>query len=259
MPGRISMLLALILSAQSPLDLGKAAMDAHDPTSAITHFESVDTREGRAWLAVALMMESRSPSDQYVERAFDAAARARAERPERLQSRADLAAALGPDEIVVATLVAEKHAYAWAFDRNGLVGYPLPSPADIAAAVERVNAYLAQEDDAGAQRIADELMPALLGPVLERMPSITRVIFVMDGSLQRLPVERLLAGRPEPALNGLAVSRVDDESQLEEMARTPPARPRSSSSMMIAIAVVAAIAILAAAIVIARRRRSSVA
>ncbi len=95
--------------------------------------------------------------------------------------------------MVVAFLVGDRHAHAWAFDRDTLVGYPLPPPAEIATAVERINAYVAQQDRAGVQRIADDLMPALLGPVMDRLPTLTRVIFVMDGPLRQLSIGELPA------------------------------------------------------------------
>src|SRR5215213_10067990 len=105
MPGRASVRLVVFLSSASfalaqsitqpsQFQLGKAAIDAHDPAAAIAHFEQDESNAGRTWLAVALMMESRSASDRYVERAFDAATRVRADQNERVRSRADLAAAL---------------------------------------------------------------------------------------------------------------------------------------------------------------------
>jgi hypothetical protein len=243
----------------SQFQLGKAAMDAHDPAAAIAHFEKADGKEARAWLAVALMMESRAPSDRYVERAFDAAARARADQPEHVRSRADLAAALRPGEMVVTFLVGESHAYAWAFDRETLIGYPLPSSAEINTAVERINAYAAQNDRAGVDRIADDLMPALLGPVLDRIPALTRVIFVMDGPLRQLSIGELRVGDGKSNLaQRLPVSTVDDGSLFEAISRAPSQRQLQSAWPM-AMKVAGAIIILLVAGVAVLRWRSSIA
>lgn len=263
MPGRASLLFVLLLaitaSAQpvtgrSHFQLGRAAMDAHDPAAAIAHFEQADGKDARAWLAVALMMESRSPSDRYVERAFDAAARARADQPARVRSHAELAAALRAGEMVVAFLVGDSHAYGWALDRDTLVGYPLPPSAEIAAAVERVNAYVAQQDRAGVQRIAEDLLPTLLGPVLERIPALTRVIFVMDGPLRQLSIGELPIGQGASILGQrLAVSTVDDGSLLEEIGRTPPPPQRRPWPLL---ALLAGGAIVLALVSLLTRRRS---
>jgi hypothetical protein len=242
----------------TPFQRGKAAMDAHDPTSAIAHFEQVDTREGRAWLAVALMMEARSPSDQFVERAFDSAARARTDRPKRVRPRKDLAAALRPGEMVVTFLVGDTHAYAWAFDRETLIGYPLPPPAEIVTAVERVNGYIAKKDPAGVARVAEDLVPALLGPVIDRMAALSRVIFVMDGPLRRLPIGELpIADGASTLSQRMAVSTVEDDSLFDEIARTAPSLTKLGWPTG-ALAAIVAIGLLVVAVV-ALRRRSSVA
>jgi hypothetical protein len=273
MPGRGGILFVLLfVTAGSALaqpateptqfQLGRAAMDAHDPAAAIGHFEQVSGKEARAWLAVALMMESHSPSDRYVERAFDAATQARTDQANgRVPSRAELAAALRPGDMVITFLVGESHAYAWAFDRHTLIGYRLPPPAQIATAVERVNAYVAQKDRAGVQRIADDLMPALLGPVLDRIPALTRVIFVMDGPLRQVSIGELPTGEGPSSLGQrLAVSIVDDGSLFDEIGRAP-AKPPSQPAwpMTVLVAAASVIGILLVAGVAGLRRRSSIA
>ena len=184
----------------TPFESGRAALAAHDPAKAIAQFEQVATREGQEWLAVALMMESRSPSDQYVERAFEAAGRARIDQPQPARTRKDLAASLRPDDMVIALLVGETYAYAWAFDRNALVGDPLPPSADIATAAAGAHAYIEAKDQAGIQRIAEQLMPAILGPVEERLSKLKRVIFVTDGPLQGGPITELARSEFPPGI-----------------------------------------------------------
>jgi hypothetical protein len=163
--------------------------------------------------------------------------------------------------MVVTFLVGESHAYAWAFDRDTLIGYPLPPSAEIATAVERINAYAAQNDRAGVERIADDLMPALLGPVLDRIPALTRVIFVMDGPLRQLSIGELPLG------DGNRASHSDCRSQPLTMARCSrksaehrQSRSRSrlgrwpskvAGAIIIGILLVAGVAVL--------RRRSSIA
>ncbi|HEX8029328.1 MAG TPA: CHAT domain-containing protein, partial [Vicinamibacterales bacterium] len=173
---------------------GRDALAAHDPTSAVAHLTLVDTREAAEWLSVALMMESRSASDQFVERAFAAAGRARAAQPGQIRPRADVVAALQPGDMVLVFLVGEAYTYAWAFDRDGFVGYQLPPPTEIASAVDRARAYSDQGDREGLQRIAEDLMPALLGPVADRLPQLKRLIVVLDGPLQKFPIGALPAG-----------------------------------------------------------------
>ena len=135
-------------------ELGKAAMVRAIPPQRSRISSRPTARKASAWLAVALMMESRSPSDRYVERAFAPRRKPGLISLSAYERRADLAAALHPGDMVITFLVGERHAYAWAFDRHTLIGYPLPPSAEIAAAVERVNAYVAQKDRAGVQRIA---------------------------------------------------------------------------------------------------------
>lgn len=260
MPGTASLLLILLLGITDHYQLGRAAMEAHDPAAAIAHFEQVDTQAGRAWLAVALMMESRSPSDRYVERAFEAAARSRSEHPEQVRSHAEIAKAIRPGEMVITFLVVEGYAYAWALDHDTLVGYPLPPPAQLTPAIDQVKVYVAQKDQAGVQRVAEDFVPALLGPSLDRLPSLTRVIFVMDNSMRQLPIGELPVGDDQARMSEkLAVSIVTDNALLDELARTPPAptaRTAIWSRGMIAGFVVALL-LIAGAVVL--RRRSSVA
>jgi hypothetical protein len=205
-----------VAEASTPFELGRAAMAAHDPAPAIANFEQVDSREGREWLAVALMMESRSPSDQYVERAFEAAERSRVDRPEQARSRANLAASLAPGEMVIAFLIADTHSYAWALDHDALVGFPLPPPADLSASVAGVRAYLERNDPEGVARIAEQLLPALLGPVEERLPTVNRLILVMDGPLRQLSMSEL--GR-SAFPRGLVIATADYASLTDAIVR----------------------------------------
>jgi hypothetical protein len=233
-------------SEPSQFELGRAALQ-RDPAAAIAHFEQVPTREGREWLAVALMMESRSPSDAFVERAFDAAARSRISEPNRFHPRQEIAATLRPGDLVVAFLVGETAAYAWAFDRDAFLGYQLPPPADLAVSVDRARAYADQHDGDGEKRIADDLLPALFGPALDRLPQLQRVIVVMDGPLQRLPQQILDAN------DGSAVIVVSDYAGLQDaIARPTPQRPRTTPRLAI---VIGALAIAAAALLVSLRAR----
>lgn len=236
------------------LKLGRAAMDAHDPAKAIRHFEQADTREGREWLAVALMMESRSASDRYVERAFDAAMRARAAQPSRPPSRAELAAALRPGEMVIAVLTGETSAWAWAFDHDAFVGYPLPSPAEIATDATRIEAYLASGDREGVARIADDLMPALLGPALGRLPQLKRLIFEVDGPLRGIPLGALPAAGDAPLEQQLAVAMAADGALLDAINAESHAEAASfrqpRPAVMVAIAIT--IGLIAVAVFVRR-------
>ena len=236
-------------AAVDPLGLGKAALDAHDPTAAIAHFERAEGKQARAWLAVALMMESRAPSDPYVERAYDAAVRARADRSDGFRSRAELAAALRPGEMVITYLFTESHAYGWAFDRDTMVGYPLPRPREMATVIERLNAYRAGRDRAGVGRVADELVPALLGPVLDRKSSPTRLVVVPDGPMRDLPLAELFSAFGMD----LPVSTTDDAGLLEEIRRTPPRQSRRLMPVLIA-AGIAGIVLLALVSRLTKRR-----
>jgi hypothetical protein len=203
------------------------------------------------------MMESRSPSDQYVERAFEAATRARIDQPEPARNRKDLAASLRPDDMVIAFLVGDTYAYAWAFDRDAFVGYPLPPSADLAIAGAGARAYLEGNDQAGIQRIAEQLMPAILGPVEERLSKLKRVIFVTDGPLQDTLITEL-ARSEFPA--GIAVVTADYGSLSDTLTRTqsePDGSARAPQFRLLAVGSILA-ALLIAGIIVMRRRRASV-
>jgi hypothetical protein len=253
---------APFLSAQrvdqhtTPFDLGRAALDAHDPATAIAQFEQVATPQGHEWLAVALMMESRSPSDSYVERAFESAQQARLDQPERMRSRTSLAATLRPGDIVITFLVGETHAYAWAFDREVFVGYPLPPSAELATAIAGARGYMDNNDEAGVQRIAEQLMPALLGPVEERLAALNRVVFVTDGPLQSLSVAALAqAAMP----SRVTVLTTDYSSLFETLTRLPSEphrRPGVLNRLLIAASILTALFVVA--LVVVRSRRTSV-
>jgi hypothetical protein len=176
-----------------------------------------------------------------------------------VRPRAELAAALRPGDLVVTFLVAENHAYAWAFDRDTFLGYPLPPPQEIAVAVERINAYVAKNDRGGVQRIATDLMPALLGPVADRLAALSRVIFVMDGPLRRLSIAALPVDDETSTLGErVAVATVDDRSLIEEIAR-PSRRDNEQISSLDAMLVAGAIVLIIVAGITALKRRSSIA
>jgi hypothetical protein len=159
--------------------------------------------------------------------------------------------------MVIALLVGETYAYAWAFDRDAFVGYPLPPSADIATAAAGARAYVEGKDQAGIQRIAEQLMPALLGPVDERLPKLRRVIFVTDGPLQRVPITEL-ARSEFPA--GIAVVTADYETLSDTLIRTqsqPDGNTRAPQFRLLAISSIVAI-LLIAGIIVFRRRRTSI-
>lgn len=250
----------LDLVAQAQHGLGRAALAAHDPAAAIRHFQQADTREARAWLAVALMMESRSASDQYVERAFDAMLRARTNRPSPPSSRAQLAAAVRPGEAVIAFLIGETSAWAWAFDRDTFIAYPLPAPPEIATAVARVRAYTESGDREGVQRIADDLVPALLGPALGQLPKLRRLIFVVDGPLRDLPIGALPTGEDHsPLQQQIAVTVVEHDAVLDAITAEPAppaARDASWRTRPLVMAAIAVGILLVAGVSRLARRRS---
>jgi hypothetical protein len=230
----------------SPLESGRAALAGHDPTSAITYFSQVDSPEGREWLAVALMMESRSPSDAYVERAYEAARRSRVAPPEPTESRAAIAQSLQPGDMVIAFMVGAAHAYGWAFDRDAFVGYPLPSPAEIAAAVERAGAYIARQDRDGLTRITVDFIPALLGPATQRLPAVTRLILVADGPLRQLPFADL-------NIDGVDEIQTADFASLSQVIARPRSAPGGRLPIVpVAIGVVVTILLVAGGVALRR-------
>jgi hypothetical protein len=256
--GLVGPVFAQASSDAEQLRLGRAAMAAHDPTAAIRHFEQADSPAAREWLAVALMMESRAPSDQYVERAFATAMRARAPQGARVPDRAGLAATVRPGELVIAFLIGESHAYAWAFDRDAFVGYQLPAPAEITTAAARARAYIEAGDRTGVQRIAEDLVPALLGPALQHVPELRRLIFVVDGPLRDLAIGELPAGDDQlPLQQQLAVSVVEPGGLADAIrAESPPPSARTPSWQVrsIVIGAVAVTILLIAGIALFRRR-----
>lgn len=233
--------------------LGRAALAAHNPAAAIRHLEKSQAKDARQWLAVALMMESRGPSDEYVERAFTVAESTRLDHVADARSPAEIAAALRPGETVIAFLIGEQHAYAWAFDRDALIGYPLPSPSAIGEAVDRARAYADQKNREGLRRIADDLTPALLGPVTGRLPGVTRLIFVPDDRLRRLP----FADLPFAGSEHVAISIIDN-GPLTPAAIRDAAQHRQTGGRSIVTLTAGAGLLLAAAAGVSRlaKRRS---
>lgn len=221
--------------ALTEMQLGRAAID-RDPAAAIAHFEKVDTPEGHAWLAVALMMESRAASDGHVERAFEAAARSRVTDPSQFHTRKQIASALKPGDLVIAYFVGETAAYAWAFDRDAFVGYQLPPPSELAVSVDRARGYVEQHDEDGQKRIADDLLPQLLGPAMDSLDKLDRVIVVMDGPLQRLPPQFLDAHGARAV-----VVPTDYASIMDTIARPVPPRARRGPGLVGYIIAIAAI------------------
>lgn len=228
---------------KAQLGLGRAALVNHDPEGAIPHLEAaastieqlrttVPAQELRAaylarrveaheWLAASLMLLSRSPTDQFIEDAFNVAERARvraladlmaearsrrrpgqpAAPPPRALRRAEVAARLGPGEALLEYLVGEQDAFGWLLTRNELIGFRLPAPRELDADVRTALALIAADDRAALRQLGDRITPALLGPALSRLAGIRRLIIVPDGSLQRLPFAALpIPGRTESYL-----------------------------------------------------------
>ncbi|MEP6782142.1 MAG: hypothetical protein ABI983_00655 [Acidobacteriota bacterium] len=236
------------------LKAGRDAL-ARDPGAAIAQLEQVHTREGYEWLTIALMMESRSASDQFVERAFEAAGRARI--GAQMRPRADMIAALRPGDMVVAFFVGETDVYAWAFDRAGFAGYQLPPRAEISTSTDRARAYIDQHDREGLQRIAEDLVPVLFGPALERLSQTKRLIVVADGPLQQLSIGALPAGEGQPPLQQrVEVVPAEYGSVVDMLAREqtgPAARDTDRASRLMLIGGIALAILLIAAIVVRRK------
>jgi hypothetical protein len=229
---------------------------ARDPAAAIAQLEQVHTREGYEWLTIALMMESRSASDQFIERAFEAAGRART--GTQMRPRADMIAALRPGDMVVAFFVGETDVYAWAFDRAGFEGYQLPPRTEITASINRARDYIDQHDREGLQRIAEDLVPMLFGPALERLSQTKRLIVVPDGPLQQLSIGALPAGEGQlPLEQRVEVVRSDYGSVVDMLSREqtgPAARDTDTGSRLILIGGVALAILIVAAIVVRGKR-----
>ena len=230
--------------------LARVAIAQRDPVSAIRHVEQVDSKEGRRWLAVALMMESRGASDEYVRRAFDTAERARLDRPQDARPRADIAAALGPGEMMIVFLAGETHAYAWAIARDAFIGYALPPPAEIVVAADRARVYADQNDAAGLRRIAEDVMPGLLGPVMDRLPQLNRLILVPDETLRRFPLAAMPVRRGQPP----AISIIDNGPLTDAVIRDAPRLQHGGGSNVTMVLAGSVIAAIAAVSLLARRR-----
>lgn len=174
--------------------------------------------EAHEWLAASLMLLARSPSDQFTEDAFHIAERARVRAlgdlmveaqsqrqldqpgapPPRALRRAELAGRLGPSEAVLEFMVGENHAFGWLLTSTELIGFRLPASQSLDADVRAMLALIDKDDRTGLQLLGERLTPALLGPVLERLGSLRRLIIVPDGPLQRLPFPALMMPGAEP-------------------------------------------------------------
>ena len=130
------------------------------------------------------------------------------------------------------------------------MGYPLPPPAQLAPAADAAHGYATRGDEEGLRRVGDELMSSLLGPVTLHMPQVRRIVFVLDGALNQLPIERLPPDADAPPLNEtIATATVSDYAQLIDALRQPAVlapKRTSGTGRRVALTVVA---ILAAAMV----------
>ena len=268
---RVTAILALVLNAVSAtlafaqalpsspsphLAAGHAALAVHDPTRAMTEFEQDDSRAGRAWLAVALMMESRAPSDAFVVRAFDAAAESRSMDRANAPRAATIQAQLQAGDMVVAYLLEDRYGYAWAIDRSTVIGYPLPPPDQLRPAAEAAHGYAERNDTDGLRRVGDELMSSLLGPVTSRLGQVRRVVFALDGALTQLPIDRLPPDADAAPLNEtIATTTVSDYTKLIDALHQPVDRPATSKGRPAGTVAIAAMALLSLALIAWGRRR----
>lgn len=213
--------------------------------------------EAHEWLVAALMMQAASPIDRHIEAAFNVAERARvraladllaegrlkrggarSEDAPRARTRHEIAANLGPRDLLLEYLVGEQHAYAWALTRNDLIGFTLPHPDAIETSVRQALAYIDHDDREGLKRIGEELTPALLGPALTRLEHFDRIIVVADGPLQRLPFAALpIPGRRQMYLaQRVATSSVGSGSLLGLLSRS-----ESTGNRVLALATAASL------------------
>ncbi|OFW43975.1 MAG: hypothetical protein A3J29_10020 [Acidobacteria bacterium RIFCSPLOWO2_12_FULL_67_14b] len=259
---------------KAQLGLGRAAIAAHAPDVAATHLEiaartietlrtTVPAQELRAaylarrveaheWLAAALMTLSTSPTDTFIEAAFNVAERARVRAlsdllaegrarratsqvriaPPRARTRAEIAKTLRPGDALVEYLVGEQDAFGWLLTRNELIGFRLPSPKSLDSDVRLALALIESDDRATLRELGDRLTPALLGPVLSRLPHVRRILFVPDGPLQRLPFAALpIPGSPATYLAQHVISGVVGSGSLLEMLH----RPSSARAPLLAL------------------------
>ena len=245
--------------------LGRSALVAHDPGTAMVHLDravtvierlrtTVPAQELRAaylsrrveaheWLTTALMMQSASPADHFVEQAFNVAERARvraladllaegrakrrggqpAEAPSA-RTRQQIAANLGPRDLLIEYLVGAEHAYAWAVTGDSFVGFELPAPAALDESVRRMLTRIESDDRDELQIMAEDFTPSLLGPAVSKLGSIDRIIFVPDGPLQRLPFAALPLPGGQYLAQRVAISTVGSGSLLDMLKRGSPTR-----------------------------------
>jgi tetratricopeptide (TPR) repeat protein len=167
--------------------------------------------EPHEWLVSSLMLLARGPSDPFTERAFEVAERARVRtladltvearaRPQpeqpapplpRARPRAEIAARLGPGDAMLEYLVGERDAFGWLLTRTELIGFRLPPPQSLDASVRSALDLIARDDRHAWRQLGEELTATLLGPALDRLHNIRRLIIVADGPLQRLPFAAL--------------------------------------------------------------------
>ena len=226
---------------KAQLGLGRAALLTRELDRAIAHLSqaadlverlrtTVPSQELRAaylsrrveaheWLATAYMMQASSPSDRFIEAAFNTAERAhvralsdllaeaRAVRkksrtiapPPQAMTRAEVAGRLAPGEAVLEFLVGEEHAYGWLLTRDDLTGFNLPDPKTLEQQVRLANSLIAADDRDGLRELGDDLTPSLLGPALARLKGIRRLLIVPDGPLERLSFAALPIPSDDPS------------------------------------------------------------
>lgn len=188
------------------MGLGRATLAGHDPAAAIAPFEaavaaaeraSLDTRAAVEGLITSLMTQASSPGDAFVQRAFAAAASVSGRGPDHI---AQVAKTLAPREVLLVYFVGRERAFAWSVTTDRVMGFDLPSPAELDDTVQRMRERIDRHQTELLGLLADEFTPALLGPVLPRLGDFDRIIVAPDGPLVSLPFAALPLGPDGPSL-----------------------------------------------------------
>ena len=95
----------------------------------------------------------------------------------------------------------QQQSYLWAISSKGVQSFPLPAAAQIDASVRRYGEAVVNGEDVIANSNQDglQLYQTLIAPAASRLPKVSRVVVVADGSLSSLNFETLLVpGTAQP-------------------------------------------------------------
>ena len=198
---RLSDVQRKVAAAQSEADRAAALEELN---AAEREFESLVTRLRREQPAYAAL---RYPQPLSVE---------------RIQSM------LRDDEALIEYATSERTGFGWVVLRSGTTMFRIPARPALESAVRLLEAVAGADDRDAVRDAGRRLGDLLLGPVLERLRGVRRLVFVPDGPLHRLPFAAIRLQNGRWLIEDFAVAIAPSATVLGELrgrALPPEAKP----------------------------------